>query len=226
MPGFGYEEKQRGNGMPIAKIKVLAVDDHPIFIEGIASILTADPGIDFVGQAHSGTQALERYRELRPDVVLMDVQMKDGDGFEATSRILEEFPEARIVILTTYGGDGCVRRALKAGAFAYILKNALRNDLLALIRSVDRGYRTVALNAGGGNLIGSAPGDNLTMREMDVLRLVAQGQSNKRIAVLLEISEDTVKGHMKNILMKLDANDRAHAVALALQRGILPTQSV
>lgn len=202
-------------------ITVMAVDDHPIFLEGVASVLTADPGIALVGRAGSGAEALERYRQWRPDVTLMDMQMAGMDGVEATTRILAEFPDARIVMLTTFEGDGYVMRALKAGAFAYILKSSLRNDLLALVRSVHGGRRSVALNAGM-RLAGTVADDRLTVRELEVLKLVALGQSNKRVGVLLAISEETVKTHMKNILPKLGANDRAHAVALALGRGILP----
>lgn len=204
----------------LPRITVMAVDDHPIFLDGIASVLTADPQIDLVGRASSGAQAVQMYRTLRPDVTLMDIQMADMDGIEATTAILREFPQARIVVLRTFDGDGFVMNAIKAGAYAYILKNSLRSELLSLVRKVHRGQRSVALTMtmdGAG-----AADDRLTMRELDVLKLVAQGQSNKRVGVMLAISEETVKTHMKNILSKLGANDRTHAVALALQRGVLP----
>jgi DNA-binding NarL/FixJ family response regulator len=201
-------------------ITVMAVDDHPIFLDGIASVLTADPGIALVAQASSGAQALALYRTLQPDVTLMDIQMPDMDGIEATTAILREFPQARIIVLTTFEGYGFVMNAIKAGAFAYILKSSLRADLLALVRSVHRGQRSVALNMAMEN--SCAPDDRLTARELEVLKLVAQGQSNKRVGLTLAISEETVKTHMKSILPKLGANDRAHAVALALRRGVLP----
>lgn len=206
---------------PARPIRVLAADDHPIFLDGVASVLAADPDIELVGRAHSGVQALERYGALRPDVVLMDLQMREMDGIEATELILTEYPGARIIMLTTFDGDGFVFRALKAGVFAYILKNSLRHDLLNLVRSVHQGRRTVALSASLGRLVGAALQDGLTPREMDVLRTVALGHSNKRVGALLEVSEETVKSHMKNVLLKLNANDRTHAVALAMQRGIL-----
>lgn len=201
-------------------ITVMAVDDHPIFLEGIASILDSDAGVRLVAQALDGNAALVRYRELRPDVTLMDIQMPGMDGIAATRAIRAEFPEARIVMLTTYEGDGYVLAAIEAGAFAYILKSSLRSDLLALVRSVHQGYRSRALNVTH-ELQHCLTSERLTARELDVLCLVAQGQSNKRVGVLLGISEETVKTHMKNILMKLGASDRAHAVALALGRGLL-----
>lgn len=201
-------------------ITVLAVDDHPIFLDGIASVLTADPGIALVGQASGGAQAVAMYRALKPDVTLMDLQMPDVDGIAATAAIVREFPEARIVMLTTFEGDGFVMNAIKAGAFAYILKSSLRADLLDLVRNVHRGRRSMGLKLA---MDGScAPDDRLTARELDVLKLVAQGQSNKRVGAALSISEETVKTHMKSILPKLGANDRTHAVALALRRGVLP----
>lgn len=202
------------------RITVMAVDDHPIFLEGISSVLTGDPGLELVGHAHTGQQALLRYREWRPDVTLMDIQMPDMDGIEATTLILREFPQARIVVLTTYEGDGFVLRAVKAGVFGYVIKSSLRRDLAGMVRSVHQGRRSVALTVAM-DLCGLVPCDRLTERELDVLNLVAAGQSNKRVGVLLSISEETVKTHMKNILPKLGANDRAHAVALAIRRGIL-----
>jgi DNA-binding NarL/FixJ family response regulator len=216
-----HDSQQPGPGDQMhAPITVMAVDDHPIFLEGIASILGSDAGVRLVAQAHDGAGALARYRELRPDVTLMDIQMRGMDGIAATRAILAEFPDARIVVLTTYEGDGYVMAAIEAGAFAYILKSSLRSDLLALVRSVHQGQRSRALHVSR-ELQHCLAGERLTARELDVLRLVAQGQSNKRVGALLDISEETVKTHMKNILPKLGARDRAHAVALALGRGLL-----
>jgi DNA-binding NarL/FixJ family response regulator len=207
------------------RITVMAVDDHPIFLEGISSVLTGDPGLELVGHAHTGQQALLRYREWRPDVTLMDIQMPDMDGIAATEAILKEFPEARIIVLTTYEGDGFVLRALRAGACGYVIKSSLRRDLVSMVRSVHQGRRSVALTVAM-DLCGLVGDDQLTAREMEVLRLVAGGQSNKRVAAQLCISEETVKSHMKNILPKMGANDRTHAVALAIGRGIVPTPDI
>jgi len=206
-----------GNARPI---NVMAVDDHPLFLEGISSVLTAEADMRLVAHARNGQEALLRYRETRPDVTLMDIQMPDMDGIEATALILREFPEARIVVLTTYEGDGFVLRAIRAGAYGYVIKSSVRRDLVAMVRSVHAGRRSVALTVAM-DLCGLAPDDRLTARELDVLKLVADGQSNKRVGVMLSISEETVKTHMKSILPKLGANDRAHAVALAIGRGIL-----
>jgi DNA-binding NarL/FixJ family response regulator len=219
---MGLDELGDGDaGEATRPITVMAVDDHPLFLEGIASVLTAEPGMQLVAHARNGHEALLRYRDTRPDVTLMDIQMPDMDGIEATALILSEFPQARIVVLTTYEGDGFVLRAIRAGAFGYVVKSSLRRDLVAMVRSVHMGRRSVALTVAM-DLCGLAPDDRLTARELDVLRLVADGQSNKRVGLTLSISEETVKTHMKSILPKLGANDRAHAVALAIGRGILP----
>lgn len=209
-----HHETGNRDGRPIT---VMVVDDHPIFLEGMESVLADAPDVRLIAVARNGREALQRYRELRPDVTLMDIQMPDMDGIEAIELILREFPHARIIVLTTFEGDGFVLRALRAGAYAYVLKNSLRRDLLHMVYSVHNGRRSVIVM----DLCGLSSDDNLTPRELDVLRLVADGQSNKRVGLILSISEETVKSHMKCILPKMRANDRAHAVALAIGRGLL-----
>lgn len=206
---------------PPRPITVLAVDDHPMFLAGIASVLAAEPGVALVGQASNGPDAVARFRELQPDITLMDIQMRGMCGIETTETILREFPQARVIVLTTFEGDGFVLRAMRAGAFGYLLKSALRRELMTTLRSAHAGHRsTLAGTAGEAGAY--VQGDRLTVRELDVLRLVADGNSNRRVGEQLSISEETVKAYMKNILPKLGAHDRAHAVALAIGRGILP----
>jgi len=202
-------------------VTVMAVDDHPLFLDGISSVLIAEPDMRLVAVARNGREALQRYRETLPDVTLMDIQMPDMDGIEATALILAEFPLARIVVLTTYVGDGFVVRAIRAGAFGYVIKSSVRRELVAMVRSVHAGRRVAALSAAR-DLCGLLPGEHLTARELDVLSLVAVGQSNKRVGVTLSITEETVKTHMRSILPKLGASDRTHAVTLAIARGLLP----
>lgn len=204
----------------IRRIRVMAADSHPIFLAGVASVLTSDPGFEIVGTAANGTQALDRYAVLLPDVLLMDLQMVLKDGTCALRSVLAEFPGARVVILTNYDGDGHVLRAMKAGACGYVIKSSLGRDLLSTVRNVHFGRSGVSLTVGMDLSLLIAEG-RLTERELGILRLVAQGQSNKRIGMLLAISEETVKFHMKSILPKLGAKDRTHAVALAIGRGIL-----
>ena len=187
-------------------IRVLLLDDHPLMREGIAGALGNHPDVVLVGEGSDGAEALALYREHRPDVVLMDLQMPKVGGIEATIAIRAEFPDAQIIVLTAHHGDVQVVRALKAGASAYLLKNTLRTELLDAIRSEVAEHRT---------------DDALTNRELDVLRAVAAGNSNKIVADRLQISEETVKGHMRSILSKLYANDRTHAVTIALKRGII-----
>lgn len=201
-------------------IRILTVDDHPIMREGIAALVATQSEMRLIGEASTGREALELYRKQRPDVILMDLQMPDMNGIEATIAICSEFPEARIIILTTYTGDVQVLRALKAGARAYLLKSLLRKELLETIRAVHAGRKLIP-PAVAAELAEHAVDETLTLREIDVVRLIAGGNANKVIADQLSITEETVKGHVKSILSKLGANDRTHAVMIALKRGII-----
>lgn len=201
-------------------IRILTVDDHPMLREGIAALVASQPDMSLVGEASTGREALELYRKHRPDLTLMDLQMPDMNGIEATIAICSEFPEARIIVLTTYTGDVQIVRALKAGARAYLLKSLLRKELLETIRAVHAGQKRIP-PAVAAELAEHAIDETLTLREIDVLRLIAGGNANKMIADQLAITEETVKGHVKNILSKLGANDRTHAVTIALKRGII-----
>jgi DNA-binding NarL/FixJ family response regulator len=202
------------------KISVLAVDDHPLLREGIAAVINGEEDIELVAEAANGQEAIELFRRHRPNVTLMDLQMPDMNGIEAIVAIRREFPNARFVILTTYQGDVQVVRALKAGASGYLLKNMLRKDLLDTIRAVNAGRRRIPPEIAA-ELADHIAEDTLTDREIEVLRLVAIGNSNKIIGAQLNVSEATVKGHMKSILAKLGANDRAHAVTIAMKRGFM-----
>ena len=201
-------------------IRILAVDDHPMLREGIASLVATQSDMKLVGEASNGREALEEFRKHRPDLTLMDLQMPGMDGIEAMVAICSEFPEARIIVLTTYKGDIQVLRALKAGARAYLLKGLLRKELLETIRAVHAGQKRIPPEVAA-ELADHAIDDALTSREIDVLRLIAGGNANKLIADRLSITEETVKGHVKNILSKLGASDRTHAVTIALKRGII-----
>ena len=188
--------------------------------EGIAALLASQPDMKLVGEASTGQEALEQFRKHRPDLTLMDLQMPEMDGIEAMVAICSEFPEARIIVLTTYKGDVQVLRALKAGARGYLLKGLLRKELLETIRAVHAGNKRISPDVAA-ELADHALDGTLTSREIDVLRLIAVGNANKLIADQLSITEDTVKGHVKNILSKLSASDRTHAVTIALKRGII-----
>jgi DNA-binding NarL/FixJ family response regulator len=201
-------------------IRVLAVDDHVLLREGIATLLAGQPDMKLVGQASSGREAIEQYRILRPDVTLMDLQMPEMNGVDAMIAICGEFPTARIVVLTTYTGDVQVLRALKAGARGYLLKSLLRKELLETIRAVNAGQKRIPPEVAS-QIAEHATDEALSLRETQVLRLVAGGNANKEIAAKLSITEETVKGHIKNILAKLRANDRTHAVTIGLKRGII-----
>jgi two-component system, NarL family, response regulator len=202
------------------KIRVLTVDDHQLLREGIAAVLESQEDITLVGEAGNGREAIETFRRLRPDVTLMDLRMPDMSGIEAIVAIRAEFPNARIIVLTTYAGDAHAAAALKAGAAGYLLKNLVRKELIETIRVVHAGKRRVPPEIAT-EIAEHVADDALTEREIEVLRGVAAGKSNKLIAAELDISEGTVKTHMKSILPKLEASDRTHAVMIALKRGIL-----
>ena len=201
-------------------IRVLAADDHALLRQGIASLVNAEPDMELVAQAGTGREAIEQFRLHRPDITLMDLQMPDMGGVEAMTGIRDEFPNARIVVLTTYAGDVQALRALRAGARGYLLKGNVHTDLLETIRAVHAGQKRVPPEVAA-ELAGYAGGDELTPREIAVLRLIAGGNANKQIAARLAIAEETVKSHITNILSKLDANDRTHAVTIGLKRGII-----
>ena len=201
-------------------IGVLCVDDHALLREGIAALVNAESDMKLVAEATNGQEAIEKFRLHRPDVTLMDLQMPALNGIEAIIGIRSEFPDARIIVLTTYAGDVQVLRALKAGARGYILKGHVRRELLDTIRAVHSGQKRIPPEVAA-ELAEHATEDDLTSREIDVLRLIATGNANKEIAAQLSITEDTVKSHVTNILAKLGANDRTHAVTIGLKRGII-----
>jgi DNA-binding NarL/FixJ family response regulator len=201
-------------------IRIFTVDDHPLLRSGIATLVNAEADMKLVAEASSGREAIELYRRHRPDVTLMDLQMPDMNGAEAISEIQREFPNARIIVLTTYRGDAQILRALKAGARAYILKAQVHRELLETIRAVYAGQKRIPPDIAA-ELAEHAMDDALSSREIDVLRLIAGGNSTKLIADHLSIAETTVKSHVSNILSKLGANDRAHAVTIALKRGMI-----
>jgi two-component system, NarL family, response regulator len=201
-------------------IRVLAVDDHPLLREGIAALIADEPDIALVGEAADGREAIEQFRRLRPDVTLMDLQMPNVNGIEATITIRAEFPDARIVVLTTYTGDVQVPLALKAGASGYLLKNGIRTELLSTIRAVHAGRKVLSPEITFA-VASHAAGEALSPSETRVLRLIADGLSNKQIAATLSMTEEAVKGQVKNILSKLDARDRTHAAVIGLRNGII-----
>jgi DNA-binding NarL/FixJ family response regulator len=198
----------------------MIVDDHPLMCEGIALVIEGQPDMRVVAQATNAADAVHLHATHRPAVTLMDVRMPGGSGIDAMSEIRSVHPQARIVILTTYRGDALALRAIKGGAAGYLLKSSLRRELLDTIRAVHRGQRCIPPEIAA-ELAQHVGLDQLSEREIGVLKLVASGNSNKRIASLLTLSEETVKAHMRNVLSKLNANDRTHAVTIALQRGIL-----
>lgn len=202
------------------QIRILTVDDHPVLREGIAAIVAGEPDMAIVGEASNGREAIEQFRAHRPDVTLMDLQMPVMNGTEAIAAIREAFPDARIVVLTTYSGDVQAVRALKAGASGYILKSMVRKELAETIRSVHAGHKRIPPEIAV-EIAEHHTDDCLSDREIEVLREVAAGKANKIIADNLSISEQTVKAHMRSILSKLGANDRTHAVTIGLKRGII-----
>ena len=201
-------------------IRVLTVDDHALIRDGVAALIADQKDMRLIGEASNGREAIEQFRSHRPDITLMDLQMPEMNGIDALIAIRSEFPEARIIVLTTYAGDALCKRAMKAGAQAYILKGNVRKDLLDTIRSVRAGKKILHAEVAA-ELATHAADDALSEREIEVLSLIAAGNSNKLVADQLAISEDTVKGHVKSILSKLGVNDRTHAVTAALKRGII-----
>ena len=202
------------------QIRILVVDDHPLLRQGIAGLVGDQPDMSLVAEASNGREAILQFRAYRPDITLMDLQMPEMNGLDAIAAIRGEYPEARIVVLTTYTGDVQVLRALKAGARAYLLKNLLHKELLETIRAVHAGKKTLSPEVSY-QLAEHATDDALTPAEIAVLRLIAAGNTNKQIADQLSITEETVKGRVKNILSKLGANDRTHAAMIGLKRGII-----
>jgi two-component system, NarL family, response regulator len=202
------------------RIRVLTVDDHPVLREGIAAMLGSETDVVVVAEANNGAEAIEQFRAHRPDVTLMDLQMPVMDGTDAIVAIRQHSPDARIIVLTTYSGDAQVARALKAGAAAYLLKSMLRKELVETIRTVHAGHKRIPPEIAA-EMAEHYGDDALSPREVEVLRLVAAGNANKRVADALDISEETVKAHVRSILSKLGANDRTHAVTLAVKRGII-----
>jgi DNA-binding NarL/FixJ family response regulator len=201
-------------------IKVLSVDDHPLIREGIAGLIAVQADMSLVAEATNGREAVQQFRAHRPDVTLMDLQMPEMHGLDAISIIRSEFPDARIVVLTTYTGDVQVLRALKAGARAYLLKDTLHRELLETVRAVHAGKKSVSAEVSF-QLAEHATDDALTPGEIRVLRLIAAGNANKEIAAQLSLSEETVKGRVRNILSKLGAKDRTHAAMIGLKRGVI-----
>jgi DNA-binding NarL/FixJ family response regulator len=201
-------------------IRVLAVDDHPMLREGIAALISTEEDMELIGEASNGREALDLFRKFHPDITLMDLHMPEMNGIDAIGAIRGEFPDARIIVLTTQPGDVQVSRALKAGARAYLLKGMLRKELLDTIRAVHAGQKRLSPEIAA-EIAEHATDGALTPREIEVLRLVAAGNANKEIGARLSLTEVTVKSHVKNVLAKLGANDRTHAVTIALKRGII-----
>ncbi len=203
-----------------SQIRILTVDDHPVVRQGIAGLVGIQSDMAMIGEASNGREAIQQFRTLRPDITLMDLQMPEMNGLDALIAIRNEFPEAKVIVLTTYAGDVQILRALKAGAQAYLLKNSLHNELLETIRAVHAGKKALSPEVSY-QVAEHAADDTLTPAEIAVLRLIAAGNANKQIADQLSITEETVKSRVKNILSKLGANDRTHAAMIGLKRGII-----
>ena len=201
-------------------IRILTVDDHPLIRVGIATLVAPESDMKVVGEASNGREGIAKFRECLPDVTLMDLQMPNMNGIDVTIAIRHDFPEARIIVLTTYTGDVQVLRAIKAGAQAYVTKNLVHKELLHTIRAVHAGRKTMSPEVAA-QVAAYAGDEALTPREIDVLRMIAAGSANKEFAAQLSISEESVKSRVKNILLKLGANDRTHAVTIGLKRGII-----
>lgn len=203
-----------------ARIRIVLADDHPLLRQGISALLADQPDMELVAEAATGLEAIEQFRAHQPDVTLLDLQMPEMNGIDAMIAIRTEFSEARFIVLTTYTGDVQIVRALRAGARAYLLKSLLHRELLDTIRAVHAGQKRIPPEIAA-QMAQHAMDDDLTPREIDVLRLIAAGNANSQVAVQLSITEETVKAHVKNILSKLNANGRTHAVTIALKRGII-----
>jgi DNA-binding NarL/FixJ family response regulator len=201
-------------------IRILTVDDHPLLRDGVAALIATQPDMTLIAEASTGREAIEQFRKHRPDVVLMDLQMPELGGIEAMIAIREESHNARFIVLTTYKGDVQLLRAIRAGARGYLLKSMLRSELIDTIRAVQAGQKRIPAELAT-ELADHAADDELTVREIEVLRSIAAGNSNKMIADKLSVTEETIKGHVKNVLSKLGANDRTHAVTIAVKRGII-----
>jgi DNA-binding NarL/FixJ family response regulator len=217
----GLRKEAFGANPPISarkSIRILAADDHPIFRAGLATLMASEADLELVGEATSGREAIHQYRALRPDVTLLDLQMPEGNGIDVIAAIRAEDSSARIIVLTTYAGDARAQRALKAGAQGYILKGMIRKDLFECIRAVHVGQKRIHAEVAA-QLATHLGDDALSERELQVLAHIAGGNSNRQVAQLLSIAEETVKGHVKTILAKLGATDRTHAVMLAISRG-------
>jgi DNA-binding NarL/FixJ family response regulator len=216
----GTRERRRALTGGSSRIRILAVDDHPLVRDGIAGLVAIQTDMIVVAQAANGREAIQQFRTHRPDVTLMDLQMPEMNGVDALIAIRTEFPDARIIVLTTYDGDVHILRAVKAGALGYLLKNTLHSELLQTIRAVHAGKRGLSPDVSF-QLAEHVTDQTLTPAEILVLRLIAAGNANRQIADQLRITEDTVKGRVKSILAKLDANDRTHAAIIGLKRGII-----
>ncbi len=203
-----------------SRIRILTVDDHPVVRQGIAGLIAVQPDMVLVGEASNGREAIQQFRTHHPEVTLMDLQMPEMNGLDALIAIRNEFPDAKVIVLTTYAGDAQILRALKAGAQAYLLKNTLHKELMETIRAVHAGKKTLSPEVSY-QVAEHAADDSLTPAEIAVLRLVAAGNANKQIADQLSITEETVKSRVKNILSKLGAHDRTHAAMIGLKRGII-----